>query len=48
MRDPLDVNLQDSALLDEIELVVALVVAASRSDEPLTLHEIDRALGVTD
>jgi hypothetical protein len=41
-----DDELQDTDLRDEIELVADLVVAASASDGPLSLAEIDRILGV--
>jgi hypothetical protein len=38
--------LRDDALDDEILLVGELVVAATSSDEPLSLEQIDRALGL--
>jgi hypothetical protein len=41
-----DDELQDADLRDEIELVADLVVAASGSEGPLSLAEIDRILGV--
>ncbi len=41
-----DDELQDTDLRDEIELVADLVVAASASEGPLSLAEIDRILGV--
>jgi hypothetical protein len=45
--DPLDVRLEDDELLEEVELTSSLIVAANQADQPLTLEEIDRALGVT-
>ncbi len=39
--------LRDVALEDEITLVGELVVAATSHDRPLTLAEIDLALGLT-
>jgi hypothetical protein len=41
-----DTRVQDPQALDEIELYGDLVIAASSSDSPLSLDEIDRALGV--
>jgi hypothetical protein len=41
-----DSRLQDPLALDEIELYGELVIAASASDGPLTLDEIDRVLGL--
>ena len=40
-------HLADTELADEIVLYGDLVVAASESDGSLSLHEIDRALGIT-
>jgi hypothetical protein len=42
----LDPSLQDEQLKGEIELVVALVIAASQADGPLTSERIDEVLGV--
>jgi hypothetical protein len=39
-------ELSDGALQSEIELVADLVVAASQSETPLTLDQIDEVLGV--
>lgn len=47
MPDQFDFQLVDEALLDEVELVTTLMVAAGESDEPLPQPEIDRILGVT-
>ena len=44
--DPLDVQLEDDELLEEVELTSALIVAANQADEPLTVEQIDRLLGV--
>jgi len=47
VHDQFDVTLEDSDLLGEVELTTNLIIAASESDEHLTLAEIDRILGVT-
>jgi len=44
----LDARLHDAAALEEIELYGDVVIAASTVDRPLTLAEIDAALGLTD
>lgn len=41
-----DPSLQDEQLQGEIDLVGALVIAASQSDGPLTAERIDEILGV--
>lgn len=41
-----DTRVQDPQALDEIELYGELVIAASAKDAPLSLQEIDQALGV--
>jgi hypothetical protein len=41
-----DSRLQDPLALDEIELYGELVIAASASEGPLTLEQIDRVLGL--
>lgn len=46
MIDPLDVQLEDAVLLDEVELTAALIIAANQTDEPLSAPEIDTVLGV--
>ena len=46
MVRPTDTRLQDPLVLDEIELYGELVIAASSSERPLSLLEIDRVLGV--
>jgi hypothetical protein len=45
MTDALTVELEDTELLDEIELVAALMVAAETSDRPLTQTAVDEILG---
>ncbi len=45
MGDPLDVPLEDSELLEEVEMVSTLILAASES-EALDQAAIDRILGV--
>jgi hypothetical protein len=42
----LDARLHDAAALEEIELYGEVVIAASTVDRPLTLAEIDAALGL--
>jgi hypothetical protein len=44
--DQFDVTLEDSDLLGEVELTTNLIIAASEAEEPLSLEEIDRILGV--
>jgi hypothetical protein len=46
VHDQFDVTLEDSDLLGEVELTTSLIIAASESEDPLTLEEIDRILGV--
>lgn len=41
-----DPSLTDEAMQDEIELVEALVIAASHAEGPMTQESIDEALGV--
>lgn len=47
MQDQFDISLEDSDLLTEVELTTNLIIAASESDGPLGVEEIDRILGVT-
>ena len=44
--DPLDVELEDSELLAEVDLTATLIAAANLSDGPLEAGEIDRLLGL--
>ncbi len=44
--DQFDVTLEDGDLLGEVELTTNLIIAASEAEEPLSLEEIDRILGV--
>ncbi|MET3962329.1 hypothetical protein ABIE44_002263 [Marmoricola sp. OAE513] len=44
--DPFDIELEDSDLLDEVELTTTLIAAANQSTGPLTAEEIDRLLGL--
>lgn len=46
VHDQFDISLEDSDLLGEVELTTSLIIAASETDEPLSLDEIDRILGV--
>lgn len=46
MQDQFDVDLEDAELLDEVELTTNLIIAASASEGPLSVEEIDRILGV--
>jgi len=47
MHDQFDVTLEDAELLREVELTTNLIVAASESDDHLSVEEIDQILGVT-
>ena len=47
MNDHLDVAVQDSEVLAEIEMMTDLIIATSESDIPLTQHRIDEILGVS-
>lgn len=44
--DPFDVELEDSDLLDEVDLTTTLIAAANQSEGPLPSDEIDRLLGL--
>ena len=44
--DPLDVDLEDTELLGEVEMTTALIVAANQADRHLSAEEIDRVLGL--
>lgn len=44
--DPLDVSLEDTALLAEVGLLADLIIAAQEADKHLTAEEIDRLLGL--
>ena len=46
MDDQLNVPLEDSELLAEVELTTNLIIAASESDRILPQDEVDRLLGV--
>jgi hypothetical protein len=46
MEDQLNVPLEDSDLLAEVELMTALIIAASSTDGPLSQHDIDELLEV--
>jgi len=46
VHDQFDVSLEDAELLREVELTTNLIVAASESDGPLPIEEIDAILGV--
>ncbi len=46
MHDQFDISLEDSDLLTEVELTTNLIIAASESDGPLSLAEIDKILGI--
>ena len=47
MADHLDVPLEDAVLLEEVELISTLMIAASDHDERLDQHEIDALLGLS-
>lgn len=44
--DPFDVRLEDTELLDEVELTANLIVAANQTPEHMTAAEIDEILGI--
>ena len=46
VHDQFDVTLEDADLLGEVELTTNLIIAASESEGPLSLDEIDKILGV--
>jgi hypothetical protein len=46
MYDQFDITLEDGDLLGEVELTTNLIIAATESDDRLSLEEIDRILGV--
>ncbi len=48
MDDQLDVPLEDEELMEEVELISSLMIAASDAEEHLETTEIDRLLGVAD
>ena len=48
MDDQLDVPLEDSELLAEVELTTNLIIAASEADAVLPQREVDRLLGLHD
>ena len=48
MDDQLNVPLEDSELLAEVELTTNLIIAASESDCSLPQDEVDRLLGLED
>jgi hypothetical protein len=47
MHDQFDISLEDGDLLTEVELTTNLIIAASESEGPLSVDEIDKILGVT-
>jgi hypothetical protein len=46
MDDRLDVQPHDEEVLEEIELISNLMIAASEASEPLTQSTIDAILGI--
>ncbi len=44
--DPFDVRLEDTELLDEVELTANLIVAANQFVEHMSAAEIDQILGI--
>jgi hypothetical protein len=46
VHDQFDVTLEDQDLLREVELTTNLIIAASETDEHLSVAEIDQILGV--
>ncbi len=45
--DHLDVPLEDAVLLEEVELISALMIAASEHDDHLDQGQIDKLLGLS-
>ncbi len=45
--DHLDVPLEDAALLEEVELISSLMIAASEFEEHLDQEQIDQLLGLS-
>ena len=48
MDDQLNVPLEDSELLAEVELTTNLIIAASEAESSLPQAEVDRLLGLDD
>jgi hypothetical protein len=48
VHDQFDVSLEDADLLGEVELTTNLIIAASESEEHLSVGQIDEILGVDD
>ena len=48
MADHLDVPLEDATLMEEVELISTLMIAASETEGQLEQSQIDRLLGVPD
>ena len=48
MDDQLDVPLEDSTLLEEVELISTLIIAASENEGHLDQDQIDELLGLSD
>ena len=46
MDDQLNVPLEDSELLDEVELTTNLIIAASETDSTLPQAQVDELLGL--
>jgi hypothetical protein len=47
-NDPLEVPLEDAALVEEIDLLTELMLAATEHRGPLDPGEIDSALGLSE
>lgn len=45
VHDELNVPLEDAELLDEVQLLTDLIIAATDAAEPLGEHALDRLLG---
>ncbi len=48
MDDHLDVPLEDPALMEEVELISTLMIAASEAEGDMEQSKIDELLGVPD
>lgn len=46
MRDQVDAALEDAVLMEEVELISTLMIAASESEGPLSQCDVDVLLGI--
>ncbi len=48
MNDQLDVDVHDTEVLDEIEMMTNLIIATTESNDRLPQQRIDQILGVSE